>query len=83
MTFTPFEDHGESTTIDGLTIENGEDRVEIYGRIEIRKDRPGLEVAQTLKRQIDAIVHALEGAAHLPEKLPCGESGHAVDNPFD
>ncbi|MBF0851681.1 hypothetical protein HKD27_12255 [Gluconobacter sp. R75690] len=42
MSFIPFLDAGESVQIDDLTIENGTERIALYGRLEIRRDRIGL-----------------------------------------
>ncbi|MBB2158114.1 hypothetical protein HLH33_17735 [Gluconacetobacter diazotrophicus] len=82
MSIVPFDDKGESTAISGLTIENGEDRIALYGQLAITRDRQGLADAHALKDWIDAIVAALESAPHLPDKAPRGERSHPVDNPF-
>ncbi|MBB2199796.1 hypothetical protein HLH44_20605 [Gluconacetobacter sp. 1c LMG 22058] len=82
MSFTPFVDRGESVTIDGLTVENGEERVAFYGRLSIGKDQAGLKDAQEMKTIIDALVVRLEGEASLPDRLPLGEKSHPVADPF-
>ena len=69
MSFIPFLDAGESVQIDDLTIENGAERIAVYGRLEIRRDRIGLQDIQALKAQVDAIARELEGSAHLPERV--------------
>lgn len=82
MSFTPFVDRGESVRIDGLTVENGGERVALYGRLSIGKDQAGLKDAQALKTIIDALVVRLEGEASLPDQLPSGAKSHPVADPF-
>lgn len=82
MSFTPFVDHGESLSVDGLTIENGDDRVALYGRLRIGKDQAGLKDAKALKAIIDALVARLEQEPSLPDRLPPGEKAHPVEDPF-
>lgn len=60
MSFTPFVDDGESLSVDGLTIENGEERVVLYGRLSIGKDQAGLKDVKALKAIVDALVARLE-----------------------
>ncbi|MBS1063608.1 MULTISPECIES: hypothetical protein [Gluconobacter] len=82
MSFIPFLDAGESVQIDDLTIENGAERIAVYGRLEIRRDRIGLQDIQALKAQIDAIAHELEGSAHLPERARSAQQMSVVPSPF-
>lgn len=64
--FYSFLDAGESVRIDDLTIENGTERIALYGRLEIRRDRIGLQDIQALKAQIDAIARELEDRLTFP-----------------
>ncbi|MBB2157362.1 hypothetical protein HLH33_13745 [Gluconacetobacter diazotrophicus] len=82
MSITPFDDHGESTDVAGLTIENGQNRIAIYGRLGISRDRQGLADAHALKNWVDAIVAALESMPDLPARTADGETSHPVENPF-
>ncbi|MFW7270253.1 hypothetical protein ACMAUO_20250 [Gluconacetobacter sp. Hr-1-5] len=82
MSFTPFVDDGESLSVDGLTIENGEERVALYGRLSIGKDQAGLKDVKALKAIVDALVARLEQEPSLPSHLPPGEKAHPVDDPF-
>ncbi|MBS1095243.1 hypothetical protein [Gluconobacter wancherniae] len=82
MNFIPFLDAGENVQIDDLTIENGAERIAVYGRLEIRRDRIGLQDIQALKAQIDAIAHELEGSAHLPERARSAQQMSVVPSPF-
>ncbi|KXV22024.1 MAG: hypothetical protein ABF959_07325 [Gluconobacter albidus] len=82
MSFIPFLDAGESVQIDDLTIENGEERIAVYGRLEIRRDRIGLQDIQALKAQVDAIARELEGSAHLPERVRSAQKMSVMPSPF-
>ncbi|MEN3177709.1 hypothetical protein ABDK75_17245 [Gluconobacter sp. OJA] len=82
MSFIPFLDAGESVRIDDLTIENGTERIALYGRLEIRRDRIGLQDIQALKAQIDAIARELEGSAHLPDRARVAREDSVIPNPF-
>lgn len=55
-------------------------RVQLYGSVEITKDRIGLKRARELKALLDRVVEALE-AEELPEAVAI-ETTDAVDNPF-
>ncbi|MCE2576726.1 hypothetical protein [Komagataeibacter sp. FNDCR2] len=82
MSFQPFDDQGESCTIDGMTVENGSDRIAVYGRLSITRDQAGLENARALRDLLDAIVRGLESLPHLPEKVVTGLNTHPMKNPF-
>lgn len=71
-----------SRTLGGLTLEHAEDRVAIYGSLDLLRSREGLTQARELKHEIDAIVAYLE--RHEPE-LPTAtapERPGLTDNPF-
>ncbi|EGG79277.1 hypothetical protein SXCC_00055 [Gluconacetobacter sp. SXCC-1] len=82
MPFTPFDDQGESSTVGGLTVENGSDRIAVYGQMSITRDRRGLDDARALKDVLDAIVDALERQPDLPQEIGTGLNTHPVRNPF-
>lgn len=82
MSFMPFDDHGESVGIAGMTVENGADRIEIYGRLTLDRDRNSLENARALKSVLDAVITRLQSERDLPERAPSGETSHPVKNPF-
>jgi hypothetical protein len=42
----PFQDDGTSIGIGGFTIENGTDRIAVYGQTDITRDQAGLRVAR-------------------------------------
>ena len=47
--FTPFADDVASVSIAKLTVENGTDRIALYGSLELTRGQQGLAHARTLK----------------------------------
>lgn len=82
MAFTPFHDHGESLSIGGLTLENGNTRIALYGQLDITQDQESLKNLLVLKEQIDAIIVSLSAQKSLPELIASGEVTHEMKNPF-
>ena len=41
-TLKPFADDSAASAIGGLTVENGRDRVALYGSLDLTRDRAGL-----------------------------------------
>ncbi len=82
MTLTPFADDAASVSIGKLTIENGTDRVALYGSIDITHDQQGLAHARALLAIVQAAVQRLEGEANLPVALPAVAKPKTVANPF-
>ncbi|WP_454887600.1 hypothetical protein [Sphingomonas oryzagri] len=64
--FRPFVDD-TSRRMGDLTIENSEDRVSVYGSIDLTRDKIGLSTARDLKMVIDAIVASLSNDTALPD----------------
>lgn len=79
--FKAFENSTESHSIHDLTLENGEDRINIYGNLQIAKDQDGLQAAKILQTYFNDIVKVLEQEANLPEKISTETEGE-VENPF-
>ena len=79
--FKPFENGTESHGIHDLTLENQEDRVSIYGNLQLTKDQAGLQAAKALQAFVNAVVSALENEAHLPEKID-RQDEQEIENPF-
>ncbi len=79
--FTPFADDRASTTVGGLTVENGTDKVSLYGSLDLTRDAGGLARARALKAQEDAAVAALE-TAPLPDAAAPPRRTRTVRNPF-
>ena len=78
--FQPYENEKDSIGIGELTIENRLDRIEIYGSLQVTKDKAGLKLAQQLKVLVDLTVAALE-AENLPDQVAVAKTD-SVDNPF-
>lgn len=78
----PFADDAVSLGIGELTVENGTDKVSLYGSLDLTRDKQGLEHARALKALLDQVVHALEADTHLPDRVPPPEKPTTVRNPF-
>lgn len=80
MSFKAFEDSTASLDIGGLTVENNEDRVSIYGSLNIGRDRQGLAQVKQLQTIINDMVQTLE-QQNLPAQIETFEAKR-VKNPF-
>ena len=80
--FTPFAGDAASLSIAKLTIENGTDRIALYGSLDLTRDRQGLEHARGLKAILDQAVHVLEAQQDMPEAVPAVKAPKTVANPF-
>ena len=79
---TPFADDAASISIDRLTIENGIDRIALYGSLDISRDKQGLAHARALQALLNQAVQYLEAAKNLPDALPPPPPPKQVANPF-
>lgn len=79
---TPFADDAASVSIGKLTIENGTDRLALYGSLDITRDRRGLAQAQALQAILDQAVRTLEAEKGLPAELT-PMAVKTVKNPFE
>jgi hypothetical protein len=77
----PFADDATSVTLGGLTIENGSDRLALYGTAEITRDKTGLALARQLRAIISQAVAVLE-KDDLPDEIAPSAQPTAVKNPF-
>jgi hypothetical protein len=80
--FQPFSDDNTSLNIGEFTIENGTDKVALYGSLDVTHDKNGLKPAEALKAAVDAIVKALEQDKALPAESGPAETSQQVKNPF-
>lgn len=80
--FTPFADDSSSLGIGKLTVENGTDRVALYGTLDLTRDRKGLALARALKAVVDQTVQRLESDPALPDAIPGPALPKSVANPF-
>jgi hypothetical protein len=79
---TPFADDAASVTIDKLTVENGTERLALYGSLDISRDKAGLRHALALKTIVDQAVQVLSADPNLPEQQPPADTSKTVRNPF-
>ena len=81
----PFADDAASLSIGQLTVENGTNRIALYGSLDITRDKPGLAHARALLAVLQATVTAMEADADLPAGAPAGSAAQRkiVANPFE
>ena len=77
---TPFADD-RSSAVGGMTVENGPDKVILYGSLELTRDQAGLQHAQALRTLLDAVIQSLAADPALPAALP-PKRPRKVKNPF-
>jgi hypothetical protein len=65
----PFGDDAASDDVGGLTVENGSDRIAVYGQTDLTRDKTGLGKAKEMAAFFQAVVDALEKDAALPEQV--------------
>ncbi len=80
--FQPFENNDQSLSLSDLTVENGTDKVSIYGSLDVTRDKDGLRKARELKAVVDALVRALSQDEALPDQIAAPEKLQPVKNPF-
>lgn len=78
--FKPFKDDTASSAIYDLNLENGLERINIYGNLQVTKDQEGLKTAKALQEFVNEMVHALE-QEQLPAQVKI-EDKKEVENPF-
>ncbi len=79
---TPFADDAASASIGKLTIENGTDRIAVYGSLDITRDQKGLAHAKALLAILQGAVQCLESEKDLPAAVPNAAKPKTVTNPF-
>jgi hypothetical protein len=77
----PYANDSQSQQIGRLSIENQQDRVVLYGQMELTCDQVGLDQAQELLCILQAVVGHLQAVENLPVQLPTA-TVETVDNPF-
>jgi hypothetical protein len=82
-TFIPFNDDSASTSVGKLVIENGADRLALYGSLDITRDQEGLTAARQLQALLAQAVEALERQDALPHAVQALRSRKTVGNPFE
>lgn len=78
----PFADDTASISIGKLTVENGTDRLALYGSCDLSRDKAGLTRARALQALLNQVVQVLEAAPDLGDALPSAPAPKSVRNPF-
>ena len=78
----PFADDAASMAVGGLTVENGAERVALYGSLDLTRDKRGLAHARALQAVLAQVVQVLEGAGTLPDAVEPPAAAKSVPNPF-
>lgn len=78
----PYADDAGAMQIGELQVENGTDRVALYGSIDLTRDKQGLEHARKLRDLLAAVVKSLENETDLPDQIPPPKPTDTVENPF-
>ena len=78
----PYQNEAEAVEIGDLKVENRLDRVTVHGRIDLTRDKAGLEDARALKKLLDDVLRALEGDPALPEHIAPPQAPVMKRNPF-
>jgi hypothetical protein len=78
----PFADDSSTLTIGDLNVENGHDRIAIYGSLDVTRDKIGLKRARDLKALLEDALRTLEADRNLPDRLPPPGKPATVKNPF-
>ena len=80
MKIAPFANETDSLSIGELTVENREDRITIYGNIDITRDKEGLGNAEILQTLFNDIIASMK-EGDLPDKISIKPADN-VANPF-
>lgn len=82
--FTPFANAIDAVNVGELSIENGEQRITIFGQLEINRDQQGLAQAQWLAEFFQNLAVTLAAEKTLPAQLPAEipTASTQIDNPF-
>lgn len=80
MSFKAFNDDSSSMDVGDLTFENNDQRVAIFGSLNIGRDQQGLAQARQLQAIINEMVSYLEQQS-LPEQIETFKP-KSVKNPF-
>ncbi len=77
----PFQNEKDAIEIGELTIENRLDRVELYGSLQLTRDKAGLALARQLKDVVDKTIKAMQ-SGELPDQIRTTPTDN-IDNPFN
>jgi len=76
----PFQNEKDSISIGELTVENRLDRIELYGSLQLTRDKQGLALAKQLQDLVEQTIKAMQ-AEDLPDQIETAPTDK-VENPF-
>ena len=82
-TLKPFADDAASISVGEMTVENGMDRLALYGSLDLTRDKQGLAHARVLAALLDQAIQILEADTSLPDAVPPPVAPKTVKNPFE
>jgi hypothetical protein len=77
-----YQNESDAAEIGDLKVENRLDRITVYGRIDLTRDKAGLENARALKQLLDDVVRVLESEPALPDHVAPPKAPVIKRNPF-
>jgi len=78
----PFADDSAATSVGDMRLENGRDRIAVYGSLDLTRDQAGLALAREMRGVLDAAIQVLEADSALPAAVAPPKRPGKVPNPF-
>ncbi|HEY0206207.1 MAG TPA: hypothetical protein VGC15_18880 [Acetobacteraceae bacterium] len=78
----PFADDSAATSVGDLRLENGRDRIAVYGSLDLTRDQAGLALAREMRQVLESIIQVMEADKLLPASIPPAKPVGTVRNPF-
>lgn len=78
----PFADDSAATSVGNMRLENGRDRIAVYGSLDLTRDQAGLALAREMRGVLDAAIQVLEADRALPVAVAFPKRPGKVPNPF-
>lgn len=78
----PFADDSAATSVGDMRLENGRDRIAVYGSLDLTRDQAGLALAREMRGVLDAAIQVLEADRALPVAVALPKRHGKVPNPF-
>ena len=78
----PFANDSAAIAVGDLQIENGRDRIAIYGSLDLTRDQAGLALARDMLTLLGTVVKSLEADSALPAAIPAPKKPSTARNPF-
>ena len=79
----PFADDSAVTSVGDMRMENGRDRIAVYGSLDLSRDQAGLALAREMQRLLEEVIQVLEADANLPTAVAPPKRPGKVPNPFN